>query len=75
MQVDPVAEMSDILRTLVRDAGYIVFVEQESRRVMAGCRIEFLHVDHGSIGDAAHAIEPHATLAFQIFCRFGLTPQ
>jgi len=75
MQVDPLAQVGNVLRALVRNARNVIFInEQDGSVVTIGGR-HFLHVDDGAVGDAANAIEPGAALAFEICRALGLAPQ
>jgi hypothetical protein len=42
---------------------------------MAAVEGKFLHIDDGAVRDAAHGIEPLASLALKLFRSLGLTPQ
>ena len=72
MQIDPVPEISDILRALVGDAGHVVLVDEHDGGmvIVRGC--QFLYIDHEPVGDAPCALKPGAALAF--FEAFGSVP-
>src|SRR5262249_8182811 len=74
VQVHPLAKVGDVLRSLVGDARDIVLEDQHGRGV-AAVEGQFLYVDDGAIGDAAHSVEPCTALAFEFLGGFGLAAQ
>ena len=74
MQVDPLAEVSDILRGFVGNARDVVLENQHGRGMVAVGR-NFLDIDDRAVGDAAHAIEPFAAAALDFLRRLWLAPE
>src|SRR5438105_4505822 len=63
MQIDPLPQMRDVLRSFVGDSANIVMKDQHSGGVVPIGR-DFLHVDHSAVGDAANLVQPVAALTF-----------
>jgi len=74
MKVDPLPEVGDVLRCLIGDAGNVVLVDQHSGGALA-VEGQFLHVDDGTVGDAADVVEEYAALALDVFGGLGLSAQ
>src|SRR5215472_9811550 len=75
MQVDPMAQVGNILRALVRNTGDVIFVDEHHRGVIVVCRRQFLHINHGSIRNSAGDFKPSTAFTFNIFGSLGLSPQ
>jgi len=67
MQIDPLPQERDILRSFIRDATHVILKNQHSGRGMT-VGGDFLDIDHRSVCDSANLIEPCATLALNV-CR------
>ena|SRR6266498_321910 len=65
MQVDPLAEVRDILRSLVGNAAHVILEDQHGCFRMAVGN-EFLHIDDGAVRDAANLVEPIAALTLDL---------
>ena len=66
MQIDPMAQVSNILRALIGDAGHIVFVDEHGGSVMFACCRELLDIDYRSVGDATRGFKPCAAFALDL---------
>ena len=75
MQIDPLAQVGDILRALVRNARDVIFVDEQNRSVMAVAHRQFLHINDCAIGNAPHALKPGAPFALQLGRTLRLAPQ
>jgi len=75
MQVDPLAQVSNVLRTFVRHAGNVILVDKKHGGVMAVVWSQLLYIDDCAIGDATDTIKPGATFALKIVRTFGFTAQ
>jgi len=73
MQVDPLAQIGDILRGFIGNAGYVILIDKHG----GGARInhDFLDVNHGAVGDAPHGVQPSAAFEFDVVRISGLAPQ
>lgn len=69
MKVDPLAQVSDVLGSFVGDSGNVVLINEHGDGRVGG---EFLHIDHGAVGDAADFGEPGAALALEFVRSFRL---
>ena len=79
MQVDPLAQVGDILRAVVFYAGNFILVEQQLVELGilagAGFYVGFLHVEDAAIGDASDLVEELAALALDVIRRLGFAPR
>lgn len=75
MQIDPLAKVGHILGTLIRNTGDIIFVDEHNGGVVPVVRLQFIHVDHGAVRNAANALKPGTPLAFKICRIFGLAAE
>ncbi len=66
MKVDELAQVGDILRCLVRDAGDVIMENQQDGLFLLIAR-KLLDVDDGAIGNAADTVEPLAAFPLEIF--------
>jgi hypothetical protein len=75
MQIDPLAQVGNVLRALIRHARDVVFIDKQHGGMMAAADRQLLHIDDGAVRDAPHALEPGAAFALE-FCRaLRLAPQ
>ena len=74
MKIDELAQISNVLRSFVRNSGDVVVVDQKRGRVVVGAR-HFLHIDHGAVSDAAYAVKPFAALPLDVVGGFRLAAQ
>src|SRR5579863_381953 len=66
MQVDELAQVGNVLRSLVRHSGNVVLEDQQDGLFLFLSR-KFLNVNNGAVRDAADVVEPLAALPLQIF--------
>src|SRR5258706_6297579 len=75
MQVNPLPQVGNVLRALIRHARDIILVNEEHGVVMTVADRQLLHIDDGLVGDASNAVEPGAAFAFQFRRPLGLATQ
>jgi hypothetical protein len=75
VQVDPVPQVSYVLRAFVGYAGNVILIDQHDGGVVILGSLELLHVNHSPVGDAPSGFQPGAALSFNVFWRFRLAPQ
>lgn len=74
MEINPLPKIGHVLRGLVRDAGYIVLVDEHGGGAF-GIERNFLNIDDGAVGDAANGVEPVTTVALHVNGALRFTPQ
>ncbi len=75
MQVDPLAQVGNVLRAFIRHARDVILVDEEHGGVLPVAGGNFLHIDDRTVSDASDAVEPGAAFAFQFRRSPGLAPQ
>jgi len=65
MEIDPLAQIGDILRGFVGDAGDVILINQHGGGAVQDGR-DFLDINHGAVGDAAGRIQPSAAFVFDL---------
>ena len=71
MQVDKLAEIGYVLRSLVGNTRDIILVDQQGRRSAIAAR-HFLNIDYSSISDAPNAVEPGPSLFLHLISSLRL---
>src|SRR5436309_9032236 len=73
MQIDPLPQVSHILRGFIGNTSNVILVDEQGCRFLA--RVHLLDVNHRTVGDTSDLIKPLAAFALQIIGRFGLAAQ
>ena len=71
MEIDPLPKIRDVLGRLIRNAGYVILINQHRGRAIHGGR-DFLDVDHRAIGDPPDGVQPCSALKFNLVRIFRL---
>ena len=74
MEIDPLPKIRDVLGRLIRNAGYVILINQHSGWAIRGRR-DFLDVDHRAIGDPTNAVQPGSALEFNLVGIFRFATQ
>src|SRR6266481_1423518 len=74
VQIHPLPQVGDVLRSLIGDAGDVILIDQHGGGALVLPR-QFLDVDHRAVGDAAHRVEPLPPFALEFFRALRLAPQ
>src|SRR5437667_10870722 len=73
MQIDPLPQVSHILRSFIGNTSYIVLVDEQGSWFLA--RVHLLDVNHRTVGNASDLIKPLTAFALQIICSVGIAAQ
>ena len=66
VQVDPLAQVGDVLRGFVGNSGHVVLKDEHSGGMMS-VRSDLMDIDHRAISDTAHLIKPLPAAALKFF--------
>ena len=74
MQVDPLAEVSYVLRSFIGNAGDVILIDEHGGGALR-VRGKLLHIDDRAIGDAANLGQPKAPLVLDFVRSFRLAAE